>query len=87
MEVVYLWRRSSFVLQQKISFRKRHYFYRQRVVLAGTQQLRLQGLVSEHVHCTEGVTRSDEREGANGDGTGAGIRDGDGDEAGTGTGP
>ena len=38
------------------------------MVLASTRQLRLQGSVSVHAQCTEGVTRSEEWEGANGDG-------------------
>ena len=64
--------------------------------LAGTRQLCSQGSGSVHAHCTEGVTRSDGREGANGDGSGNeggnggedgdGNDDGDGDGAGTGPG-
>ena len=51
-------------------------------MLAGTRQLRLQGPVSVHAHCSERVTGSEGREGANGGvngdsyGDGAGTRTG-----------
>ena len=52
------------------------------VVLAGTRHFRSQGPVPRHAHCTEGVTESEGREGANdiGGGSGGGIRDGNGVE-------
>ena len=67
---------------------------------AGTRQLRSQGPASGHAHRTEGVTRSERREGTNGvggeidvgggNGDGEGNRDvngdRDGDEVGTITG-
>ena len=69
-------------------------------MLAGTRQLRSQGLVPVHAHRTEGATGSERREGANGvvggiqvgggngDGNrvGGGNRDRDGAGTGTGTG-
>ena len=69
---------------QALSFRTRHYLYRQRVALAGTRQLRSQDSVSVHVHTTELVTRPEGREGANG--VGRGIRVGDGNRDGNGGG-
>ena len=82
-KVARLRRRSSFVLQQALSFRPRHHLYRQGVALASTQQLRSQGPVSVHAHRTDGVTESEGREGANGVGGGTGVgggnEDGDGD--------
>ena len=58
------------------------------MALAGTQQLHPQGPVPVHrAHCTEGITRSEGREEANGDGVGTGApamggwtQDGNGDE-------
>ena len=46
------------------------------MALAGTRQLRSQGLVSVHPHCTERVTGPEEREEENG--AGGGVRDGGG---------
>ena len=84
---------------QTTLFRTRHHLCRQGVALAGTRQLRSQGLASVYyAHRTEGVTGSEGREGSNGvrsgigvggrngDGNGGGGGNGDGDEAGTGTG-
>ena len=75
-------------------FRTRIHLCRQRVALAGTRQLRSQGLGPVHAHLTEGVTRSEGREGTNGVGGEIGVGDGNGDVhrvgggngAGTGTG-
>ena len=39
---------------QALLFRTRHHLCRQGVALAGTRQLRLQGLVPVHAHRTEG---------------------------------
>ena len=58
----------SFVLQEEISFRTCHHPCRQGVALAGTRQLRSQGPVSIHAHCTEGIIRFEGREGASRDG-------------------
>ena len=83
---------------QALIFRTRHHLCRQGVALAGTRQLRSQGLVLVHAHRTEGVTGFKEREGwievrsgigvggGNGDGNRVGGGNGDGDGAGTGTG-
>ena len=84
MGVAHLGRRIYFVLQQVISFRMRHHLCRQRGAPAGTRQLRSQGPVSVHAHCTEGVTRYEGREGANGVGGEIGVGGGNGD---TGQGP
>ena len=75
-----LQRRFFFVLQQALTFRTRHYLCRQGIALAGTQHFRSQGPVSVHAHCTEEVTESEGREGANGVGVGVGVegRKGDG---------
>ena len=54
----------------------RHLCNIQRVALTGTRQLRSQGLVPVHAHRTEGVTRSEGREEANGVGGGIGVRGG-----------
>ena len=78
-EVARLRRRFSFVLQEALSFRTRHHTCRQRVALAGTRQLCLQGPVSVHAHCTKGVTGSERQEVANGVGEGIGVGGGDGD--------
>ena len=43
---------------QALLFRTRHHLGRQGVVVAGTRQLRSQGLVPVHAHRTEGVTMS-----------------------------
>ena len=83
-EVAPLRRRLSLVLQQALSFRTRHHLCRQRVTHAGSQQLRLQGLMPVQPLCTEGRIRSKRREGANGDGDGDG--DGDGNEGSGGNG-
>ena len=95
-EVARLRWRFSFDLRYALSFRTRHHLCRQDVAFAGTQHLRSQGPVSVHARCTEAVTKSEGREGANGDGNrvGGGNEDGDeggkdsgdGDKAGTGTG-
>ena len=97
-KVARLRRRFSFVLQQALSFRTRHHLCRQGVALASTRQPHLQGPASVQAHRTEGVTRSEGQEGANGSGvgleSGGGNGDGngdvnghgDGDGAGTGTG-
>ena len=53
-EVVRLRRRFSLVLQQALSFGKRHHLCRQGVKLAGTQHLDLQGLVDVQTYCAEG---------------------------------
>ena len=84
--VARLRRRFSFVLQQALSFRTRHHFCGQGVVLASTRQLRSQGPVSVHAHRTEGVTGSEGREGANGVGGGIGAGGGNGDGNGGGNG-
>ena len=52
-EVICLRWRFSFVLQQALSFRKRHHLCRQGVKLADTQQLDPQGLVDVQTYCTE----------------------------------
>ena len=44
--------------QQALSFRMQDHLCRQGVARAGTRQLRSQGPVSVHAHCTEGVTGS-----------------------------
>ena len=89
-KVARLRRRFSFVLQQALSFRTRHHLCRQGVALPSPRQLRSQGPVSVHAHRTEGITGSEEREGANGVGVGIGVGGGNGDGngvgAGTGTG-
>ena len=78
-------RRFSLFLQQALSLRTRRHICRRGVALAGTQQLRSQDPMSVHAPCTEGVTRSEGDEGANGDGkvragTGTGSRAGTGME-------
>ena len=87
-KVARLRRRSSFVLQQALSFRPRHHLCRQGVALASTQQLRSQDLVSVHAHRTDGVTESEGREGPNGVGggteVGGGNEDGEGEGSGNG---
>ena len=97
-EVARLRRRFSFVLQQALSFRTRHYLCRQRVALASTRWPHSQGPASVQAHRTEGVTGSEGQEGANGIGDGIGVGGGNGngnrdenahgdeDGAGTGTG-
>ena len=54
--------------------------------LAGTRQLRSQGPVSVHAHCTEGVIMSEGREGANEVEGGIGGGGGNGDGSGVGVG-
>ena len=81
---------------QALLFRTRHHLCRQGLALAGTRQLCSQGLGPVHTHRTEGVTRSEEREGANGvgdeigvggdNGDGHEVRGGNGDGDGAGTG-
>ena len=60
-------------------FRTHHHLCRQGVALAGPRQLRSQGPVSVHAHCTEGVTGSEAREGANGFGVEIRVNGGNGD--------
>ena len=79
-------RRFSFVLQQALSFRTRRHLCRQGVAFASTRQLRSQGPASVQAHCTEGVTVSEGREGANGVGGGIGVGGGNGDGNGVGSG-
>ena len=98
IEGVRLRRRFSFVLQQALSFRTRHYLCRQGVALASTRQPRSQGPASVQAHRAGGVTGPEGQEGANGVGGGIGVGGGngggngdvnchgDGDGAGTGTG-
>ena len=50
----------------------------------GPRQLHSQGPISVHAYRTEGVTESDEREGANGVGGGIGVRGGNGGGGGNG---
>ena len=71
---------------QALLFRTRHHLYRQRVALAGTRQLRSQGLVPIHAHRSEGVTGSERRKGANGVEGGIGVGGGNGDGNGVGGG-
>ena len=77
-EIARLRRRFSFILQQALSFRTRHHFCRQKVALASTRHLRSQGPAFVHAHCTEGVTGSEQREGANGFGGWVGVGGGNG---------
>ena len=83
-EVAHL-RRRFFVSQEALLFGTRHHLCRQGVTLASRQQLRPQGPMPVQAHCTEGRTRSEGREGTNGDGNGVkdrkenGEGDGDGD--------
>ena len=64
-----------FILQDALSFRSRHHLCRQGVALAGTRELRSQGPVSVHAHCTEGVTRWEEtNEVGDGNGDGGGNK-------------
>ena len=82
--------RFYFVLQHSLSFRTRHHLCRQGVALESTRQLGLQGPESVQAHRTEGVTGSEEQEGANGVGSGIGVGAGTetvpGSGVGTGTG-
>ena len=71
---------------QALSFRMRHHLGRQGVALAGTRQLRSQGLVPVHAHRTEGVTGSEGREGPNGVGVEAEAETEMGTGSGVGTG-
>ena len=71
---------------QALLFRTHHHPCRQGVVLAGTRQLRSQRPVPVHAHCTEGVTGSEGREGANGVRSGIGVGGGKGDGNGVGGG-
>ena len=73
---------------QALSFRTHHHLCRHGVALAGTLQLRSQGLVSVHAHRTEGVTGSEGREEENGVGGRivVGGQNGDGNRVGVGTG-
>ena len=89
-EVARLRWRFSFVLQQALSFRKRHHLCRQGVALASTRQPYSQGPASVQAYRTGGVTGSEGQEGSNGVGGGIGVgggnRDGDGDMNGHGDG-
>ena len=78
-EVARLRRRFSFVLQQALSFRTRHYLCRQGVALASTRRPHSQGPASVQAHRTGGVTGSEGQEGANGVGGGIGVGGGNGD--------
>ena len=78
--------RFSFALQQALSFHKRDHLCKQGVALGSTRQLCLQGPVSVHAHCTERVTGSKGREGANRVGRGIGVGGGNGDGNGVGGG-
>ena len=71
---------------QALLFRTRHHLSRQGVALAGTRQLRSQGLVPVYAHRTEGVTGSERQEGSNGVGSGIGVGGGKGDGNGVGGG-
>ena len=89
-EVACLRRRLSFVLQQALSFRTRHFLCRQGVALASTQQPHSQGTASVQAHRTGGVIGSEGQEGANGVGGEIGVGgwngDGNGDVNGHGAG-
>ena len=78
--------RLCFVLQQALSFHTHHHLFRQGVALAGIRQSRSLGTVCVDTHCTEGVTGSKGREGANGVGGGIGVGGGNGDGTGVGGG-
>ena len=69
---------------QALSFRTHHHLCKQGVALAGTRYFRSLGPVLVYAHRTEGVTRSDGREGANGIGGGIGVEGGNGDGNGDG---
>ena len=71
---------------QSLLFRTRHHLGRQGVALAGTRQLRSQGLVPVHAHRTKGVTGSERQEGSNGVGSGIRVGGENWDGAGTGKG-
>ena len=86
VEVARLRRRFSFVLQQALSFPHAPPSLQTGVALASTRQLRSQGPMSVHAHRTEGVTGSEEREGANGVGGGFGDGGRNGDDNGVGGG-
>ena len=58
---------------QALLFHTRHHLGRHGVGLAGTRQLRSQGLVPVHAYRTERVTGSEVREGSNGTGSGIGV--------------
>ena len=75
-----------FTAGQELSFLAHHHLSRQKVALTGTRQLRSQSPVSVHTHFTEGVTRSEGREGANGARNGVEGGNGNGDGGGAGTG-
>ena len=47
---------------QAVLFRTHHHLDRQGIALAGTRQLRSQGLVPVHVHRTGGITGSKRQE-------------------------
>ena len=64
----------------------RYHLCRQGVALAGTRQLRLQGLVPVHAHRAEGVTGPEGWEGSNRVGSGIGVGGGSGDRNGGGGG-
>ena len=85
-EVARLRRRFSFVLQQAHLFGTRHHLCRQGVGVASIRQLCSQGVVSVQMNRTEGVTRSERREGANGVGGEVGVGGGNGGGDGVGGG-
>ena len=78
-EVARLRRRFSFVLQQALSFHRRHHLCIQGVALASTRQPHSQGPASVQAHRTGRVTGSEGQEGANGVGGGIGVGGGNGD--------
>ena len=67
--------------RQVFSFHTWHHFCRLEVSLVDTQVLRSQGPIRVRAHCTEGGTRSEVRERANGERNGVG----DGNDMGKGT--
>ena len=85
-EVARLRRRFSNALQQALSFRTRHYLFRQGGAHASTRQLRSPGPVSVQAHHTERVTESQGQKRANGVGgvIGVGGENGDGNGVGGG---
>ena len=83
-KVARLRRRFSFVLQQALSFRTRHYLCRPGVALVSTRQLRSQSPVSVRAYRTQGMTAPEGQEGANRVGGGIGVGGGNGDGNGVG---
>ena len=78
-EVARLRRRFSFVLQQALSFRRRHRLCRQGLALASTRQPHSQGPAPVQAHRIGGVTGSEGKEGVNRVGGGIGVGGGNGD--------